>query len=236
MPITRAEFEITHICNKMCAMCSHRIATSNFKYVSYTEMCRILSFFKPNQIKSIRAIGGEPLSHPQYQEILNLIKLHFPKIPRNRTIVSTNGGFLDKVPREIFNEWEWKITEYPGWNDEIIKKYRGKPNVRISGWDGWWDMNEDPNISEKLAKRVEKSCFHQVRIVGIKLYRCCHSEGIEREFLNESVHTEMSPNWQDDWKRLPVWKACQHCFKARVVLGEWTKPRDRKVKHNKVSK
>lgn len=236
MPITKAELEITHLCDKMCNMCSHRIATSNFKFISQEELHKVLDCFKPNQIKSILIIGGEPLCHPIIEWTLNTIKNKFPHIPRGRRVVSTNGRLLDTAPKEIFNDWKWAISEYPGWNDEIIKKYKGKKNVRISGFGGWWDMTVDPNISEKLAKCVEKSCFHQVRIVGTKLYRCCLSEGVEREFLKEPVHVEMSKNWQEDWKHLPVWKACQHCFKANVVLGKWNKPRNKNVRHNKVSK
>lgn len=232
MPITKAEFEITHICDKMCEMCSHRIDTSSFTYIDPMEMYDLLECFKPKQIKSILIIGGEPLCHPQLEEILDMIKLKFPRVPRGRRVVSTNGRLLDTVPREIFNDWKWAISEYPRWNDEIIKKYKGKKNVRISGFGGWWDMKINPNISEKLAKQVEKNCFHQVRIIGTKLYRCCLSEGVEREFLKETVHVEMSPNWQNDWKKLPVWKACQHCFKANVILGRWNKPRNKNVKHN----
>jgi len=236
MPIFKAEFEITHICDKMCDMCSHRISTSKFTYITLEELDKILACFKPKQIKSILIIGGEPISHPYFEQVLLKIKKKFPHIPKGRRVISTNGRQLDKVPKFIFDDWKWAISEYPGWNDEIVKRYREKPNVRISGWGGWWDMRINPNISPDLAKQVEKKCFHQVRIVGTKLYRCCLSEGVEREFLNESVHTEMSSNWQQDWKNLPVWKACQHCFKANVILNKWNKKRDKKIEHIRVSK
>lgn len=232
MPITKAEFEITHLCDKMCGMCSHRISTSNFKFIDPMEMHGLLGCFKPKQISSILIIGGEPLVHPNLHEILDMIKSKFPHIPRGRRVVSTNGRLLDTVPKEIFNEWRWTISEYPGWNDDIIKKYKGKPGVRVSGFGGWWDMKANPNLTPKQAKRVEKSCFHQVRIIGTNLYRCCLSEGVEREFNTDSVHVEMSPNWQRDWNKLPVWKACQHCFKANVILGRWNKQRYKNVRHN----
>ena len=231
MPITKAEFEITHLCDKMCTSCSHRIRTSDFKFISSPEMYDLLECFKPKQIDSILIIGGEPLCHPQLEEILDMIKLKFPHIPRKRRVVSTNGRLITQVEHKTFFDWIWRISEYPGWNDAIIKMYKGTKNIRISGFGGWWDMNVDPNLSKKLAKQVEKKCFHQVRIVGTKLYRCCLSEGIEREFLEGSVHIEMSPNWQKDWKKLPVWKACQHCFKANVILGRWNKPKNKVVNH-----
>lgn len=236
IPITKAEFEITHLCDKMCKNCSHRISTSDFKFVTQKEMYDILKCFKPEDIKDILIIGGEPLCHPNLDEILNMIKLKFKRVPRNRRVISTNGRLLPYVNHDTFFDWTWRISEYPGWNDEVIQKFSKVKNVRISRWGGWWDINIDPNLSVKKAMAVEKKCFHQVRIVGKNLYRCCLSEGVEREFLNSSVHVEMSPNWKKDWRNLPVWKACQHCFKANVIMGKWNKKHDKKIKHNNISK
>ena len=233
LPITRAEFEITHICDKMCDNCSHRIKTSNFTSISFKDMIKVLKCFKkPKQIKSILVIGGEPLCHPHLQGTLELIRNSFLHIPRNRRVVSTNGKQLDRIQKEVFDLWTWKISEYPGWNDEIVKKYEGKKNIRISHWGyGWWPL-VDPNLSLQVAKQVEKRCFHQIRIVGTKLYRCCLAEGVERTYKTGKVHVEMSPNWLNDWRKIPVWKACQHCFKANHILGKWTKPMNKIVRHN----
>jgi len=232
MPFNSPEFEITHLCNKQCDMCSHRIKTSSFTYIEPESLDYVLSCFSKEYIKNVKKvliIGGEPLLHPYYTKVLLKIKNKFPKA---KCVVSTNGSYLDKVPENIFNKFVWRISEYPKFNDKIIKKYRGKPHVSISGWGGWWDINNDPNLTPDVAKTVEKRCFHQVRIIGTKLYRCCLSEGIEREYNLSSVHVQMSANWEQWWKKLPVWKACQHCFKANVILGKWSKSDNKNAEHD----
>lgn len=209
------DFEITHLCNKHCPSCSHRIDTSDFTYVTLEEMKEVLDCFSiPEIVSNILIIGGEPLCHPHYKRIIRMIE---KKFRNSRIIISTNGKLLPKVPKEFLERYIWRISRYPGWNDEICDKYKKFKNVQVLGFGGWWNPDQDPNLTLEQAKKVEKVCFHQYRIIGTNLYRCCLSEGVERAFKTKPVHVKMTKNFLQDWKKIPVEYACQHCFKANEV-------------------
>ena len=228
----RIEFEITHLCNKMCDNCSHRIKNSSFKYTTLFDLDKIISCLNPKEFNSVLITGGEPLCHPFFEQFMKKIKEKFPHLSKQAIIIQTNGTLLEKVPKQVFEQFSWWISEYPGWNDKIIKKYCNNENVSIHPWNSWWPL-KDPNLNEIDAKIISEKCpYHQIRIIGTKLYRCCHSEGIERNFSIEKVHSDISKNWKFDWINLPVWKACQHCHQAFLIQGKWKSNKEfRNISH-----
>ncbi|MCK4799025.1 MAG: radical SAM protein, partial [Spirochaetes bacterium] len=191
---------------------------------TYTNMTKknyfkIVKCIKNNKIKEIRLIGGEPLLHPGIHWLIKQIKKDFPKIA---LVLITNGFLLHILSeQELYSFVYIGISLYPD-NKKIIDKYKNMPNVYIRKSTEMWSPNRDPNFDIKTAIKYHKIClFKQPRFIGSKMYGCCIAEGIERTYKTEKVHKEVSKNWLEDYKTLPTYKACQHCFRALDMHNNW---------------
>lgn len=205
------ELEITHRCNKNCTACSHRIGSSGFDDLTWYEYNLIHLYILKSKIDSVRIGGGEPLLHLFFQELIVKLREDYSKNIR----VWTNGLLLDTIPIGLFQKLQFRLSVYPGWNDEVVEKYGKYDNVTLMQCGEFWDPDKDPNLNEEQAKDAFSKCETKgLRIIGKKLFGCCLADGVERKFLKEPVHKEISENWEEDWKNLETWKACQHCFRA----------------------
>ncbi|MFX0096106.1 MAG: radical SAM protein, partial [Candidatus Hodarchaeota archaeon] len=190
------------MCNKKCQYCSHRIQTSDYKYLKPEEFKYIVSCIKkPREIVHVNVVGGEPLCHPHFNWLMKKMLTVFPNA---RIRVLTNGKLLPTVNKKIFNKLDFQISEYPSWNDEIIREYRKYPNVKIEKFEGFWNPNIDPNLDEKTAKEIRKKCYFGITILGTKMYGCCGSEGIERAYKTEPVHIKFDASWKENLSKLPT--------------------------------
>lgn len=215
----RLEMEITHRCNKNCELCDHRIATSPYDYLTWRQFGAIVKA-AGGDFDRVLLIGGEPLVHPFFQS------LAWEALERwDRVRVATNGKLLPRLAYHepvLFDALLWTVQQYPGWNDETVIELGYLPNVKVRPYREFWNPYVDPKLDEETARQVAEECLHQVRLVGTKLYRCCLSEGVERYYQTEPVHVEFSKGWHQDWEALPVWKACQHCFRAwDTIWPKW---------------
>jgi len=217
----RLEFEITHLCNKYCPLCDHRIRWSNYKFLTFKQYNKVVSFITSEQkerIYSVFVIGGEPLCHPYFETLIKKMHRDFPK---SRIVVSTNGRLLPLLTKEVFNMCIFTTRIYKGWNDDVLEIYKNHPNVINESIlrdhaDAGLFQNPflDLNLPEDMAKEIDKKCIHQIRIIGTKLYKCCMAEGIERMCKTDPIHIEFDKNWLENWKKIPNWRACAHCRKT----------------------
>ena len=210
----RLELEITHRCNKNCPLCDHRIASSDYDYMTDEQYWQIVGSIHRGDFDAVLLIGGEPLMHPKFGHFVWRAMTDFgPPVQ-----VATNGRLIYEVSIALFKQLEWIIQEYPGWNDDVVEDFQGLPNVTVRPHREFWDPYDDPDLDEETARWVADHCQRQVRVVGTGLYRCCLSEGVERYYQTDPAHVEFSETWRQDWEALPVWHACAHCFRARETL------------------
>lgn len=208
------QFEITHACNKNCALCDHRIASSTYAGMTRAQYRKTVSYMDTKKCKCAALIGGEPLVHP---DVLWFARRLLADFRHARLWVHTNGLLVPRFRQghpEVFERLRWDIQEYPGFNDEALAEVGDLPNVRVKPFRPFWNPYRDPNLDEVLARKVRGACLYHVRIVGDRLYNCCLAESIERNHHTDPVHVVMSQNWRKDWARLETWRACQHCFRA----------------------
>lgn len=129
------EVHIVEHCNLNCKSCSHFSPLAEESYIDvneYKKDCQRLSDLFSGKMSSIQLLGGEPLLHPEINEIMRITREAFP-IGRIRIV--TNGILLPTMT-DIFWEKcreyqvEISVTEYPikfdykTWGD-IIEKEKG---------------------------------------------------------------------------------------------------------------
>lgn len=92
----RVYIEITNICNKNCSFCSK--SSKQKKYMSLDEFEHILKEIKPFTNYIYLHVKGEPLIHPNFNEILKLCSKYNINVN-----ITTNGTLLQKRTQEIIN-------------------------------------------------------------------------------------------------------------------------------------
>jgi hypothetical protein len=136
-------------------------------------------------------------------------------------MVHTNGIKLAQFnfhDPELFNRLNFRLSEYPGVNDRVIRQYEGVQNVYIYRWRGeFYDSNIDPNLSDETAWAVRERCNFSIRIIGRDLYGCCLSYPVEQRHDITNIHLPFTPLWKEDWLKLETWHACKHCPMAVLI-------------------
>lgn len=92
---------ITSGCDSHCVFCSHKnnppgVAVAMTGRRSLAEITRTIAFLNPGQVITIGEsatliVEGEPLSHPEFAEIVKLVRRVYPGTPVE---ITTNGGYL----------------------------------------------------------------------------------------------------------------------------------------------
>ncbi len=216
-------FEITHRCNKGCELCDHRIATSGYAGLGLEQYRELISRVGDRRsIRTVRLIGGEPLCHPDFDGMVRETRRSFPTA---ELIVETNGKLLpDLDPATYAQVHRFRLTAYPGWNDEVVACYGAREEVFVKQRileRGFVDPYRDPDLSVDAARQARQRCLASdpylsfpVRVVGTRLYGCCMAEPIERSHRTPPLHVEFDSSWREQHARLPTWRACQHCYKV----------------------
>lgn len=145
----RIQIDVTNICNLECNHC-YKTANSSKKNIGFYQIKELLSFFNKG-LQSIGLTGGEPLLHPQFENIVNLCRNKAKKLELN-----TNGLLLYKVSPDTINQFDnISISLYGLNNDEY------KANVGINyGYD---------MLQKSCTYLKENNCKFNVSILLNKL-------------------------------------------------------------------
>jgi len=138
---------ITNVCNLNCSFCCFKNRNKKDK-LSIKQVIKVLDSFKLLGVKALEITGGgEPLLHPNINEIIDYAFSVGYKIG-----ICSNGKDLEKVKLENWNKVEWIRLGMYGFDQDYIPKisvFKGT-NVKVSGAYVW-----DKNISSFLT-------FHQM--------------------------------------------------------------------------
>tara|TARA_Y100000361_G_scaffold138542_1_gene140831 strand:+ start:449 stop:1363 length:915 start_codon:yes stop_codon:yes gene_type:complete len=86
--ITYAYLETTNYCNLDCSFCNRTDVIGPLKHMSLEDWGKLLDGIKHHPIEEAKLMGmGEPMLHPQFDEICRMFKETFPKC---KVIVATN--------------------------------------------------------------------------------------------------------------------------------------------------
>lgn len=87
-PITYAYLETTNYCNLQCSFCNRDEVIGALQHMSLTKWGELLDSIKHHPIKEAKLMGmGEPMLHPQFDEVCRMFKETFPNA---FLIVATN--------------------------------------------------------------------------------------------------------------------------------------------------
>lgn len=87
-PITYAYIETTNYCNLQCSFCNRDEVIGALQHMTLSKYRKMLDGLKHHPIKEAKLMGmGEPMLHPQFDEICKLFKEYFPNA---FLIVATN--------------------------------------------------------------------------------------------------------------------------------------------------
>ncbi len=98
---------ITNRCNLHCEGCFARKIMGNKEDMTLEEYCSTVKTFQEKGGQQINLLGGEPLIHPKFREILGINRLE-----KIKTTVYTNGYLLDRYNPSDFNDAKLRVSLY----------------------------------------------------------------------------------------------------------------------------
>jgi organic radical activating enzyme len=199
--------DLTHRCNLNCSFYWKFVKQSTYEMTmaQLEDFCRYFAYLKP---KKLRITGGEPLSHPQFKEMLLKLLKAFPD---SLMQVTTNGTLLKSSL--MMDRVQYVITPY---SENEALDYPGKVTIHPRPF-GYYDRDHDPNLTDRQAKKIHQTCLYkQIRVIGYNVYDCCHAETMERIKGCDPVHVRVGSGWGKEFnERSPTWWGeCTHCFAA----------------------
>lgn len=93
-PITYAYLETTNYCNLQCSFCNRHEVIGALQHMPLPKFREMMEKIKHHPIKEAKLMGmGEPMLHPQFDEIIKTFKEYFPNA---FLIVATNCQYTIK--------------------------------------------------------------------------------------------------------------------------------------------
>ena len=137
-PITYAYLETTNYCNLDCSFCNRMDVIGPLKHMSLEDWGKLLDGIKHHPIEEAKLMGmGEPMLHPQFDEVCKMFKEVFPKC---KLIVATNCQYNIREGLEFRRKFQ-----------ECLK-YIDMLYFSIDGWGESYERDRAPAKWKKLIK------------------------------------------------------------------------------------
>jgi len=203
--------DLTHRCNLHCDWCGKRTHESDYE-MTVEQIDNMLKYINL-ATDTIRVSGGEPTMHPQFNAIMYKLLTRFAIVK-----IATNGTQMNRVlpALTIDPRVNFLVSYYPGIEPVDIEHIDSTP-------DNFYNPRHDPDLDDDTARLICQHCpYTQVKIIGDRVYNCCHAETVERIY-GGVYHSIVGPDWQSELESVDRWKACRHCFIAEPQPYEPTR-------------
>lgn len=198
------EYHLVDSCNLKCAGCSHYSSLIDDKiYIPVETIINDLSLLKDkvgDNLKWLRLLGGEPLTHPKISDCLEQIRDLFPNI---NIFLVTNGLLLEKMQKEFYdvcikcririNVTKYNIANLSG----IVRKLRSAGvSIIYHGRSGWWHYQHIRLTEGKID--CLKNCKYKSMCNNYrngKIYLCPHIAYVE--YFNKRFDKNIQLNETD---------------------------------------
>lgn len=237
---------ITEHCNLNCRGCDHFSPVAKEAYVELNEykkdIMRLRELFEERFV-FMSIMGGEPLLHPQIEEILKISRECLPMV---RLVILTNGILLKNMPDSFWvtckkYDIEINLTMYPvnfpyEWAEKKAKEYGIKYEYTNEEpiktlWKSPLDISGNMNKEEMFEVCGESNFCISLR--QGKLYTCSvaayvhHFEsyfGIDLPYAKENgidIYEAKTADEIMEFLATPI-DMCRHCdIKGRTYNNPW---------------
>lgn len=174
--------ELTYHCNFRCKHCYNKSAPHRTEYINKNWLLHILDKLNSLGVDLIELSGGEPLTHPDFIQILKCALNLFTLVS-----VITNGYLLNEDYLNLFSNYKEKLMlqislygnekSYVEWfADKIGALERSKNNIKLASSKGIFvstamivtPLNVDKLFATaKLAKELGASSFRVSTVVPL---------------------------------------------------------------------
>ena len=137
-PITYVYLETTNYCNLACSFCNREEVIGSLKHMSLEDWGKLLDGIKHHPIEEAKLMGmGEPMLHPQFDEVCRMFKEIFPKA---KLIVASNCQYNIREGLEFRRKYQ------------ECMKYIDVLYFSIDGWGEHYERDRAPAKWSKLIK------------------------------------------------------------------------------------
>lgn len=192
----RFEVHIVEHCNLNCKQCSHFSPLAEEEYIDlgeYERDCKRLSELFEGKMNTIQLLGGEPLLHPEIEEIMRITREAFP-IGRVRVV--TNGILLPSMSDMFWEKCreyqvEISVSEYPihfdygAWGTKIEKEKGVAYTPESFGRDRMFKLypiQTKKGLGNDNARRNFFNCVSAnsncIALKSGRMYTCCTAANI----------------------------------------------------------
>jgi len=240
------EADIARHCINSCANCNHFSPIQKRYFIDIDILKRdILTISKIFSFNKFSLLGGEPLLHPEIDEILEMVK----SLNLFRQLgITTNGQLLNQMSEKfwtLFNRLE--VDPYRGklGNHELdlIRKRCKQNNIELQINDVsvfYKALSDGYQPAEMILDRFKRcGCKECFTICEGYLYRCARSMYIPSMFLDLETITDGIPLEGMSLDKFYKWintipKSCNICSFGEVIEPWHEVPRNKWINESKV--
>lgn len=207
---TVISIELTYRCPLFCKHCYRECSMKRTESISLSDIKKIATEMEEYGIHSVQLTGGEPLAHPNFENIINLF------VEKNISItILTSGYYLRKESLEVFKKYARKI---------------GSVQVSLDGLESTHNtIRQKGNSYEKAVSLIKylreqeiqvdvsTSVMKQTREEIFELSKKLRNLGVSRHRL--SVIMETGRSIQNN----------ASTFDREVIINNWTQEFDREL-------
>ncbi len=215
------ELSITEKCNLRCPYCSVGIFLSPpDRELSLERLKEISLLFKGTTFRAVRITGGEPMLHPEFENISASLRELFNT---KYTMLLTNGLLINKFLPSLKYYSRVLVSHHVGINDKIMNDLPSGLNIfirRREEGNSVTDITCSPNKGNGLAASRECMATHIIKVSGDRLFPCCLLNGLctLRGISREKLSVPLTKNWKQDLENLNLPSLCEQCFYDQRII------------------
>lgn len=197
-PITYAYLETTNYCNLECSFCNRPEVIGPLQHMPVDRFKQLLESIKHHPIKEAKLMGmGEPMLHPQFDEICRTFKSYFPDA---FLIVATNCQYSIKEGTKMRSKFD-KCLEYIDLLYFSIDGYKEsyERDRSPAKWDKLISFLDDFNSIDR--KKCKVTCNYVINPSNIQDIQTINTEIVQNYKLDE-LRLNIAQEWSED-KSLP---------------------------------
>tara|TARA_E500000318_G_scaffold111983_1_gene133108 strand:- start:9145 stop:10074 length:930 start_codon:yes stop_codon:yes gene_type:complete len=197
-PITYAYLETTNYCNLECSFCNRNEVIGALQHMSTTKFRIMLDRLKHHPIKEAKLMGmGEPLLHPQFDEICAIFKEYFPNaylvVATNCQYTLKEGTKMRKKMEACMNYIDLLYFSIDGYKESYER------DRAPAKWSKLIDfLNDFENIDRKSCKVTCNYVVNKDNIQDIETI----NNLIVKKYKLEELRLNIAQDWSED-KSLP---------------------------------